>query len=163
MKTDNKQIKVSSWVLSVLFILSAAVLVMFFCFGFGEEIYSNGKNITSPRYVDVLIIWLYALVAICIGTVLGFGISSALKGMKEKTKQRKNGFAGWVFLFTFALVAVSYFLASTEPIELGTEEIVETIWVLKLSDVCMFSIYGLLGVSVVCSVLSMLGVFNARR
>ena len=163
MKTDNKQIKVSSWVLSALFILSAIVLVMFYCFGYGEEIYSNGKNITCPRYVDVLIIWLYALVAICIGTVLVFGISAAIKGMREKTKQRKNGFAGWVFLFTFALVAVSYLLSSTNPITLGNEEVVETVWMLKLSDVCMFSIYGLLIVSVVCSVLSMVGVFKARR
>ena len=164
MKTDNKQIKASSWVLTALFIISAIVLVLFYCVGFGDEIYSHGKNITSPRYVDVLIVWLYALVAICIGTVLGFGISAGIKNLKVKTtSQRKTGFAGWVFLSTFALIVVSYFLASTNPVVLGDESVEETVWVLKLSDVCLFSIYGLVTVSLVCSVLSMIGVFKARR
>ena len=164
MKSENKQIKASKWVLTALFIISAVVLVLFYCVGYGDYIYSHEKKLTSPRYVDALIVWLYALVAICVGSVLAFGVAGAIKNLKVKTtSQRRTGFAGWVFFFTFILIAVSYFSASVAPVRLGDKSIVDTIWVLKLSDTCMYSIYVLVAVSLVCSVLSMIGVFKARK
>ena len=119
MKSENKQIKASSWALGILFVLSAAVLVMFFGFGYGETYYSNSKNLTAPHYTGLLLVWLYALVAICIGSVLVFGVVAAFRNMKSKTKGTRTGFAGWVFLLTFILIAVSYFMASTTPVTLG--------------------------------------------
>ncbi len=164
MKTENKQIKASKWALGILFVLSAVVLVMFFGVGYGNTTYLNGKNLTDPQYTGLLLIWLYALVGICVLSVLGFGIVNAFRNMKTKTKgQQRTGFAGWVFLFTFALLVVSYFLSSTTPVRKGDGELVKTAWELQISDVCLYSIYGLVVVSVLCSILSMLGVFKARR
>lgn len=164
MENENKQIKASSWALGILFIISAVVLILFYGVGYGNTTYSNGKNLTDPTYTGLLIIWLYALVGLCILAVLGFGIAAAFRNMKTKASgQKRTGFAGWVFLFTFALIAVSYFLASTNPVTLGDNSVVDTTWVLKLSDVCLFSIYGLVIVSVLCSVLSMLGIFKAKK
>jgi len=164
MKNENKQIKASSWALGILFVLSAAVLVMFFGVGYGNQTYLNGKNLTDPVYTGLLLIWLYTLVGICILSVLGFGVASVFRNMKTKVKgQKRTGFAGWVFLFTFALIAASYFLASTDSVTLGDNSVEDTVWVLKLSDVCLYSIYGLVVVSILCSVLSMLGVFKAKK
>ena len=164
MKTENKQIKASSWALGILFVISAVVLVLFFGFGYGETYYSNNKNLTAPHYTGLLLVWLYALVGICILAVLGFGLTNALRNLKVKTKsQKRTGFAGWVFLFTFALIAASYFLADTSSVTLGDNSIEDTLWVLKLSDVCLYSIYGLVVVSIVCSILSMLGIFKAKK
>ncbi len=164
MKTENKQIKASKWALGILFVLSAVVLVMFFGVGYGNTTYLNGKNLTDPQYTGLLLIWLYALVGICVLSVLGFGIVNAFRNMKTRTKgQQRTGFAGWVFLFTFALLVVSYFLSSTTPVRKGDGELVKTAWELQISDVCLYSIYGLVVVSVLCSILSMLGVFKARR
>lgn len=164
MKTENKQIKASKWALGILFVLSAVVLVMFFGVGYGNTTYLNGKNLTDPQYTGLLLIWLYALVGICVLSVLGFGIVNAFRNMKTRTKgQQRTGFAGWVFLFTFALLVVSYFLSSTTPVRKGDGELVKTAWELQITDVCLYSIYGLVVVSVLCSILSMLGVFKARR
>ena len=164
MENENKQIKASKWALGILFVISAAVLVMFFGVGYGNTTYSNGKNLTDPQYTGLLLIWLYALVGICVLSVLGFGIVAGIRNLRTKTaSQQRTGFAGWVFIFTFAVLAVSYFLSSTDPIKKGDGEIVRTLWQLQLSDVCLYSIYALVVVSVICSVLSMIGIFKARK
>ena len=166
MKNENKQIKASSWALGILFVLSAAVLVMFFGVGYGNTTYSNGKNLTDPLYTGLLLVWLYALVGICILSVLGFGIVAAFRNLRTKTKgQQRTGFAGWVFLFTFAAIAVSYFTAdTTTPVLLGDGKTYATVFMdLMLSDVCLYSIYALFIVAVLCAVLSMTGIFKARK
>jgi len=163
MKTENKQIKAPSWILGILFVISAVVLVLFYGVGYGNTTFSNGKNLTDPEYTGLLLIWLYALVGICVLSVLGFGIVNGFRNLKTKTKgQQRTGFAGWVFLFTFILIAVSYFMSSTTPVRKGDGELVKTAWELQITDVCLYSIYALVVVSIICSILSMLGVFKAR-
>jgi len=165
MKNENKQIKASSWALGILFVLSAVVLILFFGVGYGNTTYSNGKNLTDPEFTGLLLIWLYALVGICILSVLGFGVAAAIRNLKTKTKgQQRTGFAGWVFLFTFVAIAVSYFLADTTPVLLGDGKTYATdLTDLTLSDVCLYSIYALFAVSLVCAILSMCGIFKARK
>ena len=164
MKNENKQIKASSWALGILFVLSAAVLILFFGVGYGNTTYLNGKNLTDPQFTGLLLIWLYALVGICILSVLGFGIVAGFRNLRTKTTgQQRTGFAGWVFIFTFVILIVSYFLSSTKPIRKGDGILVKTVWELQISDVCLYSIYALVVVSVICTVLSMLGIFKARK
>ena len=161
---NNKQIKANSWALGILFVLSAVVLVLFFGVGYGNTTYSNGKNLTDPEFTGLLLVWLYTLVGLGIAAVLGFGIVAAFRNLKTKTSgQQRTGFAGWVFLFTFIILIVSYFLSSTTPVRKGDGELVKTAWELQISDVCLYSIYALVAVSVICSVLSMLGIFKARK
>ena len=165
MKNENKQIKASSWALGILFVISAVVLVMFFGVGYGNKTYINQKNLTDPQYTGLLLIWLYTLVGICIVSVLGFGIVAAIRNMKTRTKgQQRTGFAGWVFLFTFAAVAASYFLADTSKLLLGDGKTWYTdVLDLTLADVCLYSIYALFVVALLCALLSMTGLFKARR
>ena len=159
---NNKQIKANSWVLGILFVLSAAVLVMFFGVGYGDTEYLNNSTLTAPRYTGVLLIWLYSLVVICAGAIVVFGIAAAFRSLKTKTKGAKTGFAGIVFLLTFAIIGASYFLADTTAVRLGNKELVETPWELILSDMCLYSIYALVVVSLLCSLMSMLGIFKKR-
>ena len=165
MKNENKQIKASSWALGILFVISAVVLVMFFGVGYGNKTYINQKNLTDPQYTGLLLIWLYTLVGICIVSVLGFGIVAAIRNMKTRTKgQQRTGFAGWVFLFTFAAVGASYFLADTSKLLLGDGKTWYTdVLDLTLADVCLYSIYALFVVALLCALLSMTGLFKARR
>ena len=164
MENENKQIKASKWVLAILFVLSAVVLVLFFGVGYGNKTNLNNKNLTDPQFTGLLLIWLYSLVGICVASVLGFGIVAGIRNMKTKTSgQRRTGFAGWVFIFTFAILAVSYFLSSATPVRKGDGELVRTVWALQLSDVCLYSIYALVVVSIICTVLSMIGIFKARK
>ena len=165
MKNENKQIKASSWALGILFVLSAVVLVLFFGVGYGNKTYMNQKNLTDPQYTGLLLIWLYCLVGMCILSVLGFGIASAIRNLKYRTKgQQRTGFAGWVFLFTFAALVVSYFMADTSKLLLGDGKTwYDDAFNLTLADVCLFSIYALAAVAILCALLSMCGVFKARR
>ena len=165
MDNENKQIKASSWALGILFVISAVVLVMFFGVGYGNKTYINQKNLTDPQYTGLLLIWLYTLVGICIVSVLGFGIVAAIRNMKTRTKgQQRTGFAGWVFLFTFAAVGASYFLADTSKLLLGDGKTWYTdVLDLTLADVCLYSIYALFVVALLCALLSMTGLFKARR
>jgi hypothetical protein len=165
MENENKQIKASKWALGILFVLSAAVLVMFFGVGYGNKTYLNGKNQIDPQYTGLLLIWLYALVGLCILSVLGFGLVAAFRNMKVKAKgQKKTGFAGWVFLFTFAIIAASYFLAGTDPVLLGDGKTWATdVTDLTLSDVCLYSIYALFLGAVLSALLSMCNIFKARK
>ena len=164
MENENKQIKASKWALGILFVLSAVVLVLFFGVGYSNTTYLNGKNLTDPQFTGLLLIWLYALVGICVLSVLGFGIVAGIRNLKTKTtSQQRTGFAGWVFIFTFIILAVSFFLSSDTPVRKGDGELVKAAWELQLSDVCLYSIYALVVVSIICSVLSMIGIFKARK
>ena len=164
MKNENKQVKASSWALGILFVLSAVVLVLFFGVGYGNKTYMNQKNLTDPQYTGLLLIWLYSLVGMCILAVFGFGLASAFRNLKYRRKGQRTGFAGWVFLFTFITVGASYFLADTSKVLLGDGKT----WAddpldLTLSDVCLYSIYAWFLVAILCALLSMTGLFKARK
>jgi len=173
-KDDNKQIKASSWALGILLILSAAVLVLFFGFGYDKTEFLNGKNLTAPLHTGTLLIWMYALVVICIGAVLLFGIVNGLKNMKYRSiakkkpvnedvrKEERISYAAPIFLFTIIIIVAAYFLADPSAIRLGNDKLFEDATMLKLSDVCLYSIYALTLCAILCSLLSMIGLFRKK-
>lgn len=163
MENENKQIKASKWAFGILCILSAVVLVMFYGVGFGKTEYLNGSNITSPTYTGLLIVWMYALVVLCAGAVLVFGIAAGIRNAKIKTKGPRTGFVGIVILLTAVAVVASFLLASTEAVRLGDNTLIDKASTLKLTDTCLYSIYALVVVTVICTVLSMLGVFKSKK
>ena len=102
----EKKNNASSIVLAILFLVSAAVLVMFFCVGYGMQDTFNGNTYTAPQYTGLLLIWLYALVGICTASVFIFAIINGIKNLKYRKKgERKISFVAPVFLFTALAVA----------------------------------------------------------
>lgn len=159
----EKKNNASSIVLAILFLVSAAVLVMFFCVGFGMQDTFNGKSYTAPQYTGLLLIWLYALVGICTASVFIFAIINGIKNLKYRKKgERKISFVAPVFFFTVVAIVASYFLAGTDPIRLGDQSLFENVSLLKLTDVCLYSIYALVIVAILSALLSMIGVFKAK-
>ena len=128
-KDDNKQIKVSSWVLGILFILSAVVLVLFYGVGFDKTEFLNGKNLTAPQHTGTLILWMYALVVICIGAVLLFSLVSGFKSMRYRSiekkkpvnedvrKEGKVSYAAPVFLLMIAIIIMLVFIVMAAQFE----------------------------------------------
>jgi hypothetical protein len=53
-------------------------------------------------------------------------------------------------------------LAGTDPIRLGDQSLFENVSLLKLTDVCLYSIYALVVVAILSAFLSMIGVFKAK-
>lgn len=162
MENENKQIKASKWALGILCIISAIVLVMFYCVGADNTEYLNNENLKAPQFTGLLIVWMYAMIILTAGSVLGFGISAGIKNMKVKTKSDRGGFAGLVLLMTAVLIVLSFFMASTTPVQTG-EELVEKVSTLKLTDTCLYSTYVLVVAAAICTALSMIGVFKAKK
>lgn len=157
----EKKFSASRLALIILFIISAVVLVMFYCVGYGNQDTMNGAVYTCPQNTGLLLIWLYALVVICAAVVFIFAIVNGIKGAKSK-KGKKTSFVGIIFLIMLIVVVASYFLASTEPVRLGSLQLCEKVSDLKISDTCLYSIYVLLVAAIVSAVLAMLGVFKAK-
>ena len=156
----EKKVSASQIALWILLIISAVVLIMFYCVGYGKEDVFNGNVYTAPANTGLLIVWLYALVIIGIGVVFVFGLAKAFR--KKSKKGARMGLVGPVFLFMFAAVAISYFISSAEPVRLGDLSLCEKVFDLKLSDTCLYSIYALLFVAIVSALLSMTGAFKAK-
>ena len=67
-----KASKIASIAYFVLLALSAVVLVLFFCVGFGNMESLPSGYYKSPQFTDLLMYWMYALAAICgICTLVG--------------------------------------------------------------------------------------------
>ncbi|MCQ2065888.1 MAG: hypothetical protein MJY66_08555 [Bacteroidaceae bacterium] len=159
---ENKKIKASSWVLGIILILSAAVLVMFYCVGFSD--WDSTLNLTAPRYTGLLLVWQYVLVALTALFILGFGLVNGIKNMGYKgDKGAKSGFFGIVFLVTVVIIVVSFFMAGTKAVRLGDESLYSNVSMLKLTDVCLYSIYALAVLAIISALLSMTGIFKSKK
>lgn len=159
----KKKFSASQIALWILLIISAVVLVMFFCVGFNNQETLNNSVYNAPQYTGLLLVWLYALVIICTGAVLVFAIVNGISAAKTRKKgAKRTSLVGPVFLFMLAAIVVSYLLSSAAPVRLGDQSLFEEAFSLKLTDTCLYSIYALLVVSIVAAVLAMLGVFKGK-
>ncbi len=159
---ENK-LKAPSIVLKVLFILSAAVLVMFYGFGYGTQETINGNTLTAPSYTGLLVIWIYALVAICSLVVFAFAIVSGVKNRRTREKgERRRSWIAPTSIFTIVIIVLSFVLASDAPVRTG-DGLFEDTSLLKMADVCLYSIYALMVTTIVCTGVSMAGIFKSRK
>lgn len=156
----EKKVSASQIALWILLILSAVVLVMFYCVGYGNTDYFNGASYTAPKNTGMLIVWLYALVVIGAGSVFVFGIAKLFS--KKSKNTTRTSLVAPVFIFMFAAIIVSYFLSSDIPVRKGDGKLEESVFNLKLTDTCLYSMYALALVSIASALLAMLGVFKAK-
>ena len=154
-----KASKIASIVYYVLLALSAVVLVLFFCVGFGnQESYSSGIY-KSPQFTDLLMWWMYILVAICaVCTVAG---AVTAKGGKVDSNMPAWGEilakAGlWLFV---PVLAITWFMGSKAPVATGTGLYEDAFW-LQATDAIIYTIYVLLGVTAVALIAGLSGIFK---
>ncbi|MBP8602746.1 MAG: hypothetical protein ACOX32_02350 [Bacteroidaceae bacterium] len=183
MKNNNKidevkeiKIKASSWALWILLLISAVILVLFYGVGYDVTEFHNNENLTAPTHTGTLLIWLYALVAITIAVIFLFGVINGSRNWKyrrivkkrpksEETAMRdgRSGYVAPVFLFTAIAVAVSIFMSKGVPVRLdGGTTLFDNETLLKLTEVCLYSIYALSAATLLSLLLSMLGVFKKK-
>ena len=155
-----KASKIASIVYYVLLILSAVVFVLFFCVGFGNMESLPSGFYKSPQYTDVLMYWMYALVAICaVCTVIG---AVTAKGGKVESNMPTWGKvlaqAGlWLFV---PVLVVTYFMGDDTAIRLGTGELYDSQFWLVATDAMIYTIYVLVGVTILALVASLSGIFK---
>ena len=148
--------KISSYVFAALVGVSAVVLGLFFFVGYDNYITLNGKSVVDPQFTDLLMYWMYDLVAAGIVFVVLFVIAQFFATLKTNPRSAMNTVIGIVLVV--ALFGGAYALADDAPIRMADNTLFEDKFNLMLSDVCIYVQYVLLAVSVLLTVVSLLGV-----
>ncbi len=102
-----KSLKISDYVLWGLFGLSAIVILLFLFVGYNNQ-YEENPKFVDPQMLDLLLIWMYVLVAVT--AVLT--IWSAIKGIGAASGQQAKGLAGKTGLIGFGLLVVSVIIGA---------------------------------------------------
>ena len=154
-----KASKIASIVYYVLLALSAVVFVLFFCVGFGNQESLPSGFYKSPQFTDLLMWWMYILVAICaVCTVVG---AVTEKGGKVDSQMPAWGnvlakVGLWLFL---PVLVITWFLGSKAPIMTGTGLYEDAFW-LQATDAIIYTVYVLLVVTAVALIASLSGIFK---
>ena len=153
--------KISSIVFAVLMIVSAVILGLFFLVGYDNYISLNGKSVVDPQFTDLLMYWMYALVAAGIVFVVLFVIAQFFATLKTNPRSAMNSIIGIVLVV--ALFGGAYAFASDAPVRMADNTMFDNKTDLILTDVCIYVQYVLLAVSVFFTVISLFGVFKAAN
>ena len=154
-----KASKIASIAYYILLAVSAVVLVLFFCVGFGNMESLPSGYYKSPQFTDVLMYWMYALAAICgICTLVG---AVTAKGGKVDSNMPAWGtvlakVGLWLFL---PVLVIAWFMGSKSPIMTGTGLYEDAFW-LQATDAIIYTVYVLLIVTAVALVASLSGFFK---
>ena len=154
-----KASKIASIAYYILLAVSAVVLVLFFCVGFGNMESLPSGYYKSPQYTDLLMYWMYALAAIC-GICTLVGAVTAKGGKVDSNMPAWGTVLAKVGLWLFLPVLVgAWFVGSKSPIMTGTGLYEDAFW-LQATDAIIYTVYVLLIVTAVALVASLSGIFK---
>jgi len=140
--------RISSMTLLVVVLISIAVFGIFY-FG-GQMAVILVQDITNPKYTDELLFWIYILLAICIISMLTFGITQFLNKLLTHPKSSLVSFA--VIVGFGLLLFLTYTLADATPFPMSsinpdTQQFNVEFW-LRIIDMWIYSVYILIGLAV---------------
>ncbi len=151
MKTSYK---LSYYIFYVLMLLIVVVLGLFFGVGYDNQV----GGLTAPEHTETLIYFMYAMFGICVlVTVLG-GLAQFAASFRDNPKGAIKSLLG-LLLFA-AVIVVSYIIASDAPLTMAGGTVFTDATLLKLSDMMIYSIYLLLGVTILVTVVNLTGIFK---
>ena len=140
--------KVTLWVLMLVGIVATA---LFFLGGSEGSLEVAGDFLDIPKFSDVLLYWIYALVVLVILATFGFVIAKLVETFKVDPKRGLTSVL--VVLAAVGLCALCWFLGSPEKVEIlgyeGTDNVGN---MARLSDAIMYLVYILTASTVVALV-----------
>ena len=114
--------------------------VMFFAGGSEGSLEVAGDFLNIPKFTDLLLYWIYVLVALVILVTFGFVIAKLVETFKVDPKAGIRSVL--VVLAAVGLVALCWFLGSPEKVEiLGYEGTDNVGTMARLSDAIMYLVY----------------------
>lgn len=146
--------KVSYYALYVMMALIIIVLAMFFCVGYNNPV----GEYNAPEHTETLIYFMYLMFGVCVAVTIIGALAQFVSGLKDNPKGAMKSLLGLI-LFVAVLV-VAYAMSSDAPLQMASGEIFTDTMLLKLSDMMIYSIYVLLGVAAVATVLNLTGIFR---
>ena len=143
-------------VLAVLLSISVIVLLLFYLGGDVDPSKSlkGLEELSQPVFTDLLMKYMYVLFGIA------FVVTIASAVITFKMKLSANPKSAITVLIGFSslalLMILTYALGSTTELTIPGFDGVQTAFDLKLSDMCLYSIYVLFGITIIVSALSFL-------
>ena len=153
-------VKYAKWLFYVLMIVTAGVLALFYFVGYDNTTMVAAGPARDPQYLDVLMYWMYALLALGIVCVLFSTGKQFFSMLRTEPKAAVKGVLYLVLLV--ALFAGAYAISSDEPIAINGKAFTES-GVLKFTDVCIYVQYVLLFVTTLCTVVALTGVIKVAN
>ena len=140
--------KVTLWILMIVGIVATA---MFFLGGSEGSLEVAGDFLDIPKFTNVLLYWIYALVVLVILVTFGFVIAKLVETFKVDPKAGVRSVL--VVLAAVGLCALCWFLGSPEKIEIlgyeGTDNVGN---MARMSDAIMYLVYILTASTIVALV-----------
>ena len=163
MKADlcSKVSKISFYVTMA---VSLVIIALFFCVGFGNTETINNNDMRAPQFTDALIYWIYALTALAIVLVVGFGLVSFGKNFKDSPIGAIKGLLGVLLLVV--LFGIAYALSSSDPIFVNGKQLADSdgnpiaASSYILTDVVIYVQYALFAV---CALATLFGLTNYSK
>ena len=137
----------------VLAILLAITVVACFLFYFGGDVDPNAE-ILEPVYTEFMLDYMYVLLALAI--VVAIVSATAIFIMKYFANPKSAVIAFMGVGFLALLMILTYALGDATPLNILGFEGEQTTFDLKLTDMCLYSSYILLGIAVIVSGVSLL-------
>ena len=137
--------KVTLWVLMVVGIIATA---MFFLGGSEGSLEVAGDFLDIPKFTNVLLYWIYALVVLVILVTFGFVIAKLVETFKVDPKRGLTSVG--VVLGAIALCVLCWFLGSPEEVEILGYEGTDNVGAMaRMSDAIMYLVYILTASTIV--------------
>lgn len=146
--------KVSYYIFYVLIALILVVLGLFFMVGYNNPM----GEYNAPEHTETLMFLMYAMLTVCVlVTVLG-GLAQFATSLKDDPK---GAVKSLVALALFAAVLIgAYVMGSEEPLTMADGSQFTDVTMLKLSDMMIYAIYLLLGVTGIATLVNLSGIFK---
>ena len=129
--------KVTLWVLMIVGIIATA---MFFFGGSEGSLEVAGDFLDIPKFTNVLLYWIYALVVLVILVTFGFVLAKLVETFKVDPKRGLVSVG--VVLGAVALCALCWFLGSPEEVEILGYEGTDNVGAMaRMSDAIMYLVY----------------------
>ena len=137
--------KVTLWVLMLVGIIATA---MFFFGGSEGSLEVAGDFLDIPKFTNVLLYWIYALVVLVILVTFGFVLAKLVETFKVDPKRGLVSVG--VVLGAVALCALCWFLGSPEKVEILGYEGTDNVGAMaRMSDAIMYLVYILTASTIV--------------
>jgi len=140
--------KISSWTMTIAWVISIAIFALFYFGGEGEPY--GSEQFKNPIYTGELLLWAYILLAICVAGMLLFGITQFGSKFKSNPKSALMGMGVLVAFAILMIVAYSMGDGTLLTVTLNTEsQVYNTEFWLKTTDMWLYSMYVLLALCIV--------------
>ncbi|MBQ4588498.1 MAG: hypothetical protein IJA95_04375, partial [Bacteroidaceae bacterium] len=127
---------------------------LFFMVGYNNPM----GEYNAPEHTETLMFLMYAMLTVCVlVTVLG-GLAQFATSLKDDPK---GAVKSLVALALFAAVLIgAYVMGSEEPLTMADGSQFTDVTMLKLSDMMIYAIYLLLGVTGIATLVNLSGIFK---